>query len=229
MCSWETTRLGQRVDALIIQGKRLASAPIAGSELAARTAVAAWLYHSRLADHLVCVEGDINRPHHPAGSLVAAELLRREYGVPPEAIIARAWADCTRVEVRAIRVLTRHHGWRRLAALTSTYHARRVRDLYAQVGLDVAVVVCDGACLEPLVPFADPRFYAERVAPALRASRLSPVRLAEEHCKEALLLTLTHLDRRGVLERWLARRLRHSPQRLLPDRALPTLRGSSPR
>lgn len=200
--------LCQGVDAIVIQGKRLAANPVAGSELYARTAAAAWLYHSGLARYLVCVEDDINRPYHPAGSAVAAELLSGEFGVPAAAIVARSWANCTRVEVRAIRVLARAHGWRRLAALTSGYHAPRARRLYAQLGLQVAVVACAEESLVRLIPPGDPELYRRWVEPALRAARLSPRKHLEERAKEAVLVGLLVADPRGVLELALARAVR---------------------
>lgn len=202
----------QGVDALIILGKRLTSRSVIGSELAARSAAAAWLYHSGLAPRLVCVEGEINRPHHPAGSAIAAELLEGWYGVPGTAITARSWSDCTRVEVRGIRVLARAHGWRRLAAITAGYHAWRVQRLYRQVGLEVAVLPCRERALSRLIPPADPALYVEWVVPAIRAARLPATKRLEEWAKEAVLLALVGLDRQGVVERTLARRLRHRDQ-----------------
>lgn len=196
--------LSEGVDALVIQGKRLASAPVAGSEIAARTAVAAWLYHSGLALNLVCVEGEINRPVNPSGAIVAARLLRELYAVPAQAIFSRSWANCTRVEVRAIRVLARAHGWRRLGAITADYHAPRVRRLYSQVGLDVAVVVCSEESLGRLALSADPVRYAQWVVPALRAARLPLRKRITEEIKETILAALVDLDPRGVLERRLA-------------------------
>ena len=198
----------QGVDALIIQGKRLGSAPVSGSEIAARTAVAAWLYHSGLARRLVCVEGEINRPHHPAGSVIVARLLQERYDIPPEAILARRWANCTRVEVRAIRVLARAHGWSRLAALTAGYHALRVSRLYTQLGLNVAVVPCAEDTLARLIPPADPLLYTRWVIPALAAARLPFTRRLEEEAKEVILRALLRADSQGVLERTLARLIR---------------------
>ncbi len=208
-------RLRQGVDALVIHGKRLVAAPIEGSELAARAAVAAWLYHSGLARYLVCVEGEINRPCHPAGSAIAAQLLAERYGVPPAAIVARSWTDCTRVEVRGVRVLARARGWRRLAALTGSYHARRVARLYGQIGLDVAVVPCAEQALAALIPPADADLFARWAMPALRASRLPAPKYLEERAKEAALLALVPLDPRGRIERWLARRVRGAASRAM--------------
>ncbi len=206
-------RLRQGVDALVIQGKRLVAAPIEGSELAARTAVAAWLYHSGLARCLVCVEGEINRPRHPAGSLIASRLLAERYGVPATAIVARSWTDCTRVEVRGVRVLARARGWQSLAAITAGYHARRVACLYGQIGLDVAVIPCAEPVLAALIPPADATLFERWAIPALRAARLGPPKQLEEQAKEAALLALVPLDQRGRLERWLARRVRGAASR----------------
>jgi len=59
---WEIAQLQAGVGALIIVGKRLVAIPAERPELEVRVAVASWLYHSRLARTLVCLEGEVNNP-----------------------------------------------------------------------------------------------------------------------------------------------------------------------
>jgi hypothetical protein len=143
----------------------------------------------------------------PDAAIVRAHLVER-WRVPAERVHARRWADCTVVEVRAMRVLARAGGIRRVLAVTHGYHAPRAARYFDQVGLRVEVLVPETATLArfPLPPAAaDLEPEMRDVVACGRPRRFD---LLRERLVEAYVSVAHRLDPRGRLERALARRFR---------------------
>ena len=72
-------------------------------------------------------------PAVPAEAVVYAEHFRAEAGEGPEVLLETGSVN-TAGNCAAIAAAARHHGWSRLAVLTSEYHLARVRELLRLAG-----------------------------------------------------------------------------------------------
>ena len=182
-------------------------------QLAARVATAAVLWHCAPGSKptISYVANDVHGPEKKPDAHVVRRLLAERFRVPEDALHIRIKANCTLLEVRMVRTLSRVHGLGRIAALTHMYHAGRAQRYFNEVLPNVSVF--------PVVPellnhasnrFGKPVFFHE----ALDIVRKAPpdrMDLAREHLVECTLNRIHTLDPRGLLERSLADRLRPAP------------------
>ena len=196
---------GGSADAVVILGKAQGRKR-ENRQLRARAVAAALLWHasSEPRPALAMVARDV------ADGLTDAERVKRclaEFDVPPEAVVTRTWSNCTILEVRALRVLARAHGWGRLTVLTHPYHRARAQVLFDEVfGAGVARVLAVAPDLQ----------VGEGVSPALLARARAEIAgsmprgfdLLRETLVEWALSGLHRIDPRGRFERALATRIR---------------------
>ena len=191
-------------EGIVILGKARGRRP-ESDQLLARAAVAAQLWHTapEPRPYLLIVTRD--QPGERPDALRIASLLADDYEIPVQSILARIWSNCTILETRAVRVLTRAHGISRLRILTHPYHAKRAQILFHEVLPDARVVPIDPAATETLLETKG--VPSEALGRDLRNIARSMPRgfdLRRERTIEWLLTKLHAIDPRGVFERSLA-------------------------
>jgi uncharacterized SAM-binding protein YcdF (DUF218 family) len=96
-----------------------------------RAAHAAELYRMGLAP-IVVASGRSLRPYAGIAEMIARDL--ESHGVPAAPIVEFSYrADDTRDEAEALSGLIASRGWKRILVVTSNYHARRARFIFARV------------------------------------------------------------------------------------------------
>ena len=121
----------QPLEAVLVLGKELRRDPDRGRrELAARAAAAAvlWRMHDCV---VVCFEAPL-RGQTEAGSAIVGRFLA-EHGVPDSAVRLSRRSRSTREEVLLLAAAAHSHGWKRIAVVTSRYHAVRARRMVDEV------------------------------------------------------------------------------------------------
>lgn len=68
---------------------------------------------------------------------VIAELLRTEYGVPPEVLILEEDSKTTKENAQYCKAIAERCGWKKIGLLTSLYHMERALKDFQEVGLKV--------------------------------------------------------------------------------------------
>jgi hypothetical protein len=183
-------------------------------ELRGRVAMAATLWHSapRPKPYLVFTAADVHGPLRIPDADVARSLLEK-FEIPRDYLIMRQWANCTLLEVRAARTLSRAYGLTQVFALTHLYHAPRVQRYFNEVLPDVAVIPVHPDILAEIQFSAEYADLLPELEGMIRDS--NPIWLARlrQYFIEWLLSRAHTLDPRGRFERWLARVLRPTAYR----------------
>jgi len=205
----EEPRVGCGASAVVILGKHQGTRPH-NLELRGRVALGAAVWHG-LSDPTAPVYFLAADTHGPTGvrdGTLVRSLLTERYQVPGDVVHVRRWSLCTLAEVRGIRALSRRRGFERVVAVTHGYHARRVAKYLGEVALRGEVLSVDPETLARLpVPAAGAELW-QMIAEAVTAARIGFGHHVRERATEAGLTVLHRLDRRGRIERWLAKRAR---------------------
>jgi hypothetical protein len=184
-------------------------------QLRARVALAAALWHAAEdpKPYLLFVAADVHGPLRTLDARVVESTLIGEFKVPDHRVLARPRSNCTLIEVRAARVLSRIHGFDHIVAVTHPYHAPRVRRYLDEVLPSTAVVAVHPEVLDELVlPTGCSELFRDLRA-MIRDSMPVRADLLREWIVEWLVTLLHTLDPRGRLERRLAKLLRGDKQR----------------
>jgi len=199
----------QTPSAIFIMGKRQGTKK-ENKQLWGRVAMAAALWHSapQPKPYIIFTASDVHGLQHTPDVEVVKRLLIEEFEIPLEFLILRRRANCTLLEVRQARVLSRAYGLSHIFALTHLYHAPRTQRYFAEV-----LTFADVIPVHPdiLVEINFPPEYADllpQMETTIQESIPSKFDAFREHIVE-LLLGLAHtINRRGRFERWLAHVLR---------------------
>jgi hypothetical protein len=179
-------------------------------QLRARVALAAALWHTAEdpKPYVLFVAADVHGPLRTLDAQVVESALIGEFRVPDHHVLARPRANCTLIEVRAARVLSRIHGFRHIVAVTHPYHAPRARRYLDEVLPSTAVVAVHPNVLDELVlPIRCTELFRDLRA-TICDSMPARADLLREWTVEWLMTLLHTLDPRGRLERRLAKLLR---------------------
>ena len=208
----EELRWPSTPSAIVIMGK---AAPSASEhhELQGRIAMAAALWYSapQPKPYIAYVATDRHGPNRRPDAALVKEMLRERFNIPADYIMTRRHSNCTVIEMRAIRVLARHYRLTHLFIVTHLYHAARTQAYANEVWPNADVIPVHPAILDEI---SFPVMYEDRapeIAELVKRSQPSLFGRLKEGLVEWLLTVLHSLDRRGRVERWLAKRFRTAP------------------
>ena len=171
-------------------------------------AAALWYSAPEPKPYLIFVASDLHGPARTPDALVVKKMLVEQFGIPADFVMLRPVANCTLIEVRAIRALGRVYKLAHIFVLTHLYHAPRAQRYLSEVMPNASVIP------------VHPDILAEIQFPPEQADLLPELQALIEDSQPGLpdagreyiiewLLTLAHtVDRRGRFERRLARLLR---------------------
>ena len=194
---------------ILIMGKRQVTKK-ENTQLWGRAAMAAALWHSapQPKPYLLFVAFDTHGPHHIPDAEVVKSLLIKKFGVPADFIILREKTNCTLLEVRAARVLSRVYGLSNIFAVTHLYHAPRTQRYINEVLLNAPVIPVHPDVLDEIAFPDDADDLLNEIQTLIADSLPTRLDLIREHIIEWLLNHAHSLDSRGRIERRLARILR---------------------
>jgi hypothetical protein len=199
----------QQPAGILIMGKRQGTKK-ENKQLWGRAALAAALWYSapQPKPYLMFVAADVHGPGRTPDATAVKNVLVQRFEIPADYVILRPKSNCTLLEVRATRVLSRSFGLANIFAVTHLYHATRAQRYMNEVLRDTSVIPVHPDILDELVVpaevedlFADIRSIVHNSTPG----RLDLVR--EQLIEWALGLAHT-VDPVGRLERTLAKILR---------------------
>lgn len=199
----------QSLSGIVVMGKRQGTKK-ENRQLWARTALAAVLWYSapEPKPYILFVASDIHGPSGTPDAQVVKNLLVGTYKISSDYVMLRPVSNCTLLEVRAIRVLTKIYKLDHVFAITHLYHAPRAQRYLDEVLNNASVIPVHPAILDEI---ALPPEYLTRFGdlPHLIAKSMpGRLDLIREHIIELLLNYAHSLDARGKLERRLAKILR---------------------
>jgi len=199
----------QTPSAIFILGKRQGTKK-ENKQLWGRVAMAAALWHSapQPKPYIAFTASDVHGPQRTPDVTVVKQLLVEKFEIPLEFLIVRRRANCTMLEVRQARVLSRAYGLTQIFALTHLYHAPRTQRYFNEVlsSADVIPVHPD-----ILAEINFPPEYADllpQLETTIKDSLPNKLDMFREHIIEILLGLAHTIDRRGRFERRLAHVLR---------------------
>lgn len=109
-----------------------------------RVVLAARLQHAGIAKRLVISGTVIEGLTETFDSMSATDMILRELGVPPDAIVKQVGdTRNTREEAAAAARLLRERGWKRVGLITSAWHMRRALALFQRAGVPAVPLAAD--------------------------------------------------------------------------------------
>ena len=194
---------------ILIMGKRQGTKKD-HKQLWGRIAMAAALWYSapQPKPYLIFVAADFHGPLRTPDTHLVKSKLTQEFGIPGDFVILRQKTNCTLLEVRAARVISRAYGLARIFAITHLYHAPRTQRYMSEILPDASVIPVHPDILEEIAFPVEAEELLGQVQAVIRASLPSRPDLIREQIIEWLLSQAHRLDARGRLERPLARILR---------------------
>jgi hypothetical protein len=204
----------QTLSAILIMGKRQGTKKD-NKQLWGRVALAAALWYSAPdpKPYLLFLTSDVHGPLLAPDAQVVKRMLSEKYRISADYVIVRPVSNCTLLEVRAARVLSKIYKLDHIFAVTHLYHAPRTQRYLNEVLPHASVIPVHP---EILVEIVLPSEYSELFGdlPALiRASMPGWFDSSREYLIEWLLSRAHTLDPRGRFERRLAKLLRPTAYR----------------
>jgi len=195
--------------AILIMGKRQGTKK-ENKQLRGRVALAAALWYSapEPKPYLLYVASDVHGPDRTPDARLVKTMLSQSFGISADFVMLRPVSNCTLIEVRAARALSRIYRLSHIFALTHLYHAPRAQRYFDEILPTAAVIPVHPAILAEInFPPEYDRLLPE-IQALVQASQPDRLDLWREQVIE-MALNLAHtIDRRGRFERWLARLLR---------------------
>lgn len=195
--------------AILILGKRQGTKK-ENKQLRARVALAAALWYSapEPKPYLLFVASDVHGPDRTPDAQVVKLMLTQELGISADFVMLRPVSNCTLIEVRAARALSRIYRFSHIFALTHLYHAPRAQRYFDEVLPNVSVIPVHPAILAEInFPPEYDRLLSE-IELLVDGSQPRKLDLLREQVIENVLNLAHTVDRRGRFERRLARLLR---------------------
>jgi len=199
----------QTPSAIFIMGKRQGTKK-ENKQLWGRVAMAAALWHSAPypKPYIIFAASDVHGSQHMSDVDLVKQLLVEKFEIPLEFLILRHRANCTVLEIRQARVLSRVYGLTQFFVLTHLYHAPRTQRYFNEV-LSFADVIPVHPAILAEINF--PEEYADllpEVEQFIESSLPNKLDGWREYIIEMLLGLAHTIDRRGRFERRLAHILR---------------------
>lgn len=199
----------QTPSAIFIMGKRQGTKK-ENKQLWGRVAMAAALWYSapQPKPYVIFTAADVHDPQRTPDVEVVKQLLVEKFEIPFEFLILRRRANCTLLEVRQARVLSRAYSLAQIFTLTHLYHAPRTQRYFAE-----ALPIADVIPVHPdiLAEINFPIEYADllpQIETTIKESIPPKFDAYREQVVEILLGLAHTINRRGRFERWLAHVLR---------------------
>jgi hypothetical protein len=205
----DTLEWPQRPPGILIMGKRQGTKK-ENKQLWGRAALAAALWYSapQPKPYLLFVAQDRHGPEGKPDAQVVKFLLIQKFGIPADFIIVREQTNCTLLEVRAARVLTRIYDLSNIFAITHLYHAPRAQRYLNEVLPEAAVIPVHPEILDEIGFPVEAADLYQQIKITIEDSLPRRFDLLREQIIELLLNYAHTLDPRGRLERHLAKLLR---------------------
>jgi hypothetical protein len=199
----------QQPPGILIMGKRQGTKK-ENKQLRGRAAMAAALWYSapQPKPYLIFVASDIHGPNRTPDAEVVKYLLTEGFGIPADFLIFRQKTNCTLLEVRAAKAISRVYRLSHIFAVTHLYHAPRTQRYINEVLKDASVIPVHLDILEEIAFPAEAQDLLKELQAIIEASLPNSLDVLREHLIEWFLERAHGLDRRGRFERHLARILR---------------------
>jgi hypothetical protein len=199
----------QTPSAIFILGKRQGTKK-ENKQLWGRVAMAAALWYSapQPKPYIIFTAADVHGPQRTPDVEAVKQLLVEKFEIPLEFLILRRRANCTVLEVRQARVLSRAYGLTQIFALTHLYHAPRTQRYFNEV-LSFADVIPVHPDILAEINF--PEEYVDllpQLEISVKDSLPNKLDVLREQTIEILLGLAHTIDGRGRFERSLAHILR---------------------
>ncbi len=194
---------------ILIMGKRQGTKK-ENKQLWGRTAMAAALWYSapQPKPYLLFVASDAHGPQRMADAQVVKSMLIQRFGIPADFMIFRQKTNCTLLEVRVARAVSRAYGLANIFAVTHLYHAPRAQRYINEVLSQAAVIPVHPDILNEIGFPAEATDLLGELQLVIEDSLPGRLDLIREHMLERCLNLAHTLDPRGRFERRLARLLR---------------------
>jgi hypothetical protein len=199
---------------ILIMGKRQGTKK-ENKQLLGRIAMSAALWYSapQPKPYLLFVASDTHGPLPAPDAEVVKSQLVNEFGIPADFIILRQKTNCTLIEVRTARVISRAYNLANIFAVTHLYHAPRTQRYINEVLPDAFVIPVHPEILKEVGFPVEADDLFSKIEVIVQDSLPTPLDLTREHIVEWFLDLAHTFDPRGRLERYLARFLRPSRDR----------------
>lgn len=199
----------QEPSGILIMGKRQGTKK-ENKQLWGRVAMAAALWYSapQPKPYLLFVAIDTHGPQHTPDAKVVKSMLIEKFGIPGDFIILREKTNCTLLEVRAARVLSRVYDLSNIFAITHLYHAPRTQRYMNEVLPKASVIPVHPDVLDEIAFPEEADDLLTEIQTLIEDSLPTQLDLIREHGIEWLLNHAHTLDSRGRFERRLAKILR---------------------
>lgn len=199
----------QQPSGILIMGKRQGTKK-ENKQLWGRVAMAAALWYSapQPKPYLLFVAFDSHSSKHIPDAQVVNSMLLKKFGVPGDFIILRQKTNCTLLEVRAVRALSRAYNLSNIFAVTHLYHAPRTQRYINEVLPNASVIPVHPDVLDEITFPVEAYGLLSEIKRIIEDSLPTRLDLIREHVIEWLLNWAHTLDSRGRFERRLARILR---------------------
>lgn len=199
---------------ILIMGKRQGTKK-ENKQLLGRIAMSAALWYSapQPKPYLLFVASDIHGPSRTPDAEVVKSQLINEFGIPADFIILRRKTNCTLLEVRTARVLSRAYNLANIFAVTHLYHAPRTQRYISEVLPEAFVIPVHPEILREVNFPVEAADLLTKIEVIVQDSLPTSLDLTREYIIEWFLNLAHTLDQRGRLERYLAGFLRPSRYR----------------
>lgn len=199
----------QQPSGILIMGKRQGTKK-ENKQLYGRIALTAALWYSapQPKPYLMFVASDIHGPHRTPDTSIVKSTLIKDFGIPADFLIMRQKSNCTLIEVRAVRTINRVYNFARIFAITHLYHAYRAQVYFNEVLPNALVMPAHPEILNEITFPPEGEDLFKQIRAVVQASLPTRLDLIREQLIEGLLMQAHRLDRRGRLERRLAKILR---------------------
>ena len=199
----------QQPSGILIMGKRQGTKK-ENKQLWGRTAMAGALWHSapQPKPYLIFVAVDVHGPQRTPDAMVVKKLLTQRFDIPADYMMLRQKSNCTLLEVRSARVLSRTYGLANIFAVTHLYHAPRAQRYINEVLPDAPVIPVHPAILDELTLPDQASDLLTDIRSIVQDSMPGRLDVTREQLIEWALGRAHTIDRHGRFERTLARILR---------------------
>ncbi len=203
------SRWPQTPSAILIMGKRQGTKK-ENKQLRGRVAMAAALWHSAPdpKPYLLFVAADIHGPARTPDAKLVKKMLVDQFCISSDFVMLRPVSNCTLLEVRATRAISKVYGLTHIFALTHLYHAPRAQRYLDETRPNASVIPVHPQVLAQITFPPEQVGLLPDIEATIAASHPSRLDLIREHIVEALLGWAHTFDARGRFERWLAKLLR---------------------
>lgn len=199
----------QQPSGILIMGKRQGTKK-ENKQLWGRIAMAAALWYSapQPKPYLLFVALDTHGPQRTPDAQVVKNMLIQKFQVPGDFIVLRQKSNCTLLEVRTARILSRIYRLAHIFAVTHLYHAPRTQRYLNEILPNTSVIPVHPAILDEIVFPLEALDLLDEIQQLVGNSLPNKFDLAREQLIEWLLGHAHTIDPRGRFERRLARLLR---------------------